>query len=642
MQQKRQIRACNRCRQFKRRCDKMKPNCSNCRRAGVACSLDNSVSTSETDSSENHSACPVEDQSGQLSVADRAQTPGLSIKRAGVGNYGEGANMKASVPIAQRVIKRRDRACLSCSRCHRLKVKCDKQQPCSRCHLSGYDSTCSYTHKIQTTKQKSCPTSPFTLAGEDAEVIVTTWFWRHRGSSHWRALLSRIESLSRLDSPPFAMAIKEHEKENCAGDLVLPGNFPFGSPDAAKYSSLETVHALIRTSQPEYQSYIDHYLDLYQAIHPIVDTRTFSNEVAQFWSNPSAVDVFWLAQFLMVLGLGMYAMNRDPMTSVEFYIAAEACLTKTPFMFRPSIFTLRTLCLMVAAKQVANATCWALDSCWSLMGVVVRLAVMQGLHQESSPPEDMPDMFEDWASRRRLWTTILYFDIQMALITGMPSLLRHDEVFLDNDELRTPEVIGTLDDCWQSSILESFPIVCHVLSRVNCSPNPMSYEEVMEYNLEVRQLMSHLASIEGNDLLRLTLDIFFRRVLLVLHRRHALHPDAPTVFPISYWSSLECSLALLVHHRELTDEPRLPQNLDLIAHFFMLDFFSAALTASIHLLRSDAPLSATMEWLIPPRQTILDTLKSCQDLWVKEKDKNLMHKYRREYSKLHIPKIDFF
>ena len=49
-----------------------------------------------------------------------------------------------------------------------------------------------------------------------------------------------------------------------------------------------------------------------------------------------------------------------------------------------------------------------------------------------------------------------------------------------------------------------------------------------------------------NTMLRIALDIFFRRVILVLHRRHALEPDAPSRYPVSYWSSLECSLALLV------------------------------------------------------------------------------------------------
>jgi hypothetical protein len=48
----------------------------------------------------------------------------------------------------------------------------------------------------------------------------------------------------------------------------------------------------------------------------------------------------------------------------------------------------------------------------------------------------------------------------------------------------------------------------------------------------------------------------------------------------------------------------------------MLDGFAAAITATIHLLRKDAPLAEG--FAIPPRQTIIETLQACTDLWANQ------------------------
>lgn len=409
--------------------------------------------------------------------------------------------------------------------------------------------------------------------------------------------------------------------------MILPGNFPFGSPGAAQYETVASIIALIDRSKQTSHTYVENYICLFEPLHPVLDTAKFGTEVQQFWINSSGADLSWLAQFLMVLGLGCYLSSGESDAVVECYSAAEACLMKTPFMFRPSLSTLRALCLMVVAKQVTNSTCWALDSCWSLVGLVFRLAVIMGLHQDPAPPKDNTSAFAEWESRRSLWTTILYLDIETAMITGMPSLLRQDEILCDGEKCLMQLSPRDLVGLQQSLLYNAFPIILNVLARVNSSSDQMCYEEVLEYNSKVRHLMSDVAaSAEG--LRSITLDIFFRRALLVLHRQFAHHPDAPVLFPASYWSSLECSLALLVHHRELCDEHHTSQRLDLAAGLFMLDFFSAALTACIHLLGRDAPLSSagTPDCQIPPRNTILETLRSCTEIWSRMKDQSVCYR----------------
>lgn len=153
----RDVQTCTRCRSAKRQCDKLRP-CSRCHKAKAECIYEGQ--TSETP--------PLESSSRSERVSDTTST--------------------ASSPHS--VIKRRTRACFSCTRCHRLKIKCDRRAPCSRCTRSGYETTCIYTHRLNKSEKSTLPSSIFAI--EDPEFVVATWFLRRRGSGHFRALLDRV------------------------------------------------------------------------------------------------------------------------------------------------------------------------------------------------------------------------------------------------------------------------------------------------------------------------------------------------------------------------------------------------------------------------------------------------------------------
>ncbi|KAF2113517.1 hypothetical protein BDV96DRAFT_113214 [Lophiotrema nucula] len=613
----REIHTCIRCRESKRQCDKLKPFCSRCLRAGASCSYESASTSSEprygsrqalsktyTDSSST---------SSQLSIADLAALPALAI---------ESQTTQTTNGNRARVIRRRERATLSCTRCHRLKVKCDKKLPCDRCTRSDYDDTCNYTHKPEQSYRTKGSSLPFAPAEDEPEEIVVTWFLRRRGSSHWKALLLKLESLPLPEPSIFLMAVREHSEGDCGTDLILDGNYPFGSSEVFSYASLESIHALIRSSESMAQTYVDNYFRLYQVVYPILDIDVFQEEYSKFRQDPlTKLDLRWLAQLLLVLGLGAFAEDRDEQNAASFFYAGEACLARTPYMFRPTMRSLRTLCLMVVAKQVANATCWSLDACWNILGVIIRIAAMMGLHDDSAPIINCSNPSKECRSRRALWSIIVYLDIHVSLINGQPSLLPLQTLTPPT----TDYFLLDLEDCWVTLLPESFPLILQFVSRTNSSDEELTYEEVLQYNAAIREFMQRLASAKGSPILRLSLDIFFRRVLMTLHWQKALHENAPLEYPTSYWSSLECSLAMLVHHRELSEEHNLPQNIDLIGRPFMLDFYSGAITSCLHLLRDDTPLSAPTpsDSVVPPRQTILDTLMSCHNLFARERQKSV-------------------
>lgn len=430
--------------------------------------------------------------------------------------------------------------------------------------------------------------------------------------------------MTTKESPHLKSALENVATNACLANFTLPGNFPFGTPGAAKYYARDIVVRLIESERSRCQTYIDRYVTLLDCVNPILDVLDFQQEVDNYWHDPNSVSLDWLAQLLMVMGLGAFATPDEPSVATELMMGAEACLMQTPFMFRPTFTSLKAMCLMVVAKQVCNPTCWFTDSCWSLLGLLVRMSFIFGLPQDTGEVSNPAER----ASRRKLWITILYLDIKISMPTGMPPLTRPDEL----SSLKIMPEYGEQDPL-QQVLAESLPLVLQVLVQINSSNDHIAYPDVLRYNAQIRTLITHAQRVITHPLQRVTIDIYLRRCLMVLHRPFALHLEGPTMFPESYWSSLECSLAVLMHFRDLWYED-FSFRYDLVGRAFTMDFFSAALQASVHVLRRDAPLSgaAGSGCEIPPRQIILDTLQSCIDIWGGEQEKSVC--WRTAYNAL--------
>ncbi|CAG9944501.1 unnamed protein product [Clonostachys rosea f. rosea IK726] len=660
----REVKTCDRCRHFKRRCDLLKPSCTRCVQAGVRCSFEaNGITGGGPSSISSLSPTQTSDEVGfradsstpgagnglispststeDADFVNRAASLSVSGDPTATGpeegeggdeegdgdGEGEGAVSAAApapAPVKPpKVVRKRKRNCLSCLRCHRLKVKCDKELPCGRCKSSGNGRECYYSYNKGPNGGKfPCPTvtptSNTRSGGDITKSTQATWHVSHepRGASHWRDLMTKIGALTTKESPPLAAALENVATNACLANFTLPGNFPFGTPGATKYYSRDAVIRLIESERPRAQIYIDRYINLLDCVNPIVDVPQFKLEVESYWLNPDTVTLDWLAQLLMVMGLGAFATPEEPSIATELMMGAEACIMQTPFMFRPTFTSLKAMCLVVVAKQVCNPTCWFTDSCWSLLGLLVRMSFIYGLPQETIEIRDNVDR----GTRRRLWLTIIYLDIKISMPTGMPPLTRPDE--LRSLKSSMPELVQT--DPLQQILSESLPAVLSVLVQINSSNDQIPYAEVLRHNAQIRNLIAHAKRVIAHPLQRVTVDIYLRRCLMVLHRPFALHLEGPTLFPESYWSSLECSLAVLMHYRDLWSED-FSLRYDLVGRAFTMDFFSAALQASVHVLRKDAPLAdeKAIGCQIPPRQIILETLESCIEIWDSEQQKSV-------------------
>ncbi|KAL7922883.1 hypothetical protein ACQKWADRAFT_72030 [Trichoderma austrokoningii] len=596
----RKIRTCSRCRSLKLRCDQSKPSCQRCARANAHCSLGACLDTDGSSIGSSKTVIEASLQSGtEPSTPDLEHQLPVENKSDDVGTQESG------------IVKQRQRAQLSCIRCHRLKARCDRDLPCSRCRVSGWGKFCEYRYRAEKASPPLNKDAPKT--GQEPEGRVKAWLAQRRGASHWEDLISALKKQAGLDDLQIrhmVLDLLHQQSSEISDDFVLPENFPFNSPAAASFVSIDAIHDLLQHHRGNYQSYADGYLALYQASFPIISTAEFSSLAESYWNDPRSTEVAWLASFLMVLALGSFAVTRDRRSATELCMAAEACLGKTSFMVQSDIVAVRTLCLMVLAKQTLNATCRTFDSCWTLLGIVTRAATAIDLHKQPIPQHRSNEEIGVYQSEQALWSTVVYFCVQVAMVTGKPLLVSAD-MFAE----RTPLSISETNDPW-IMLIDLYPTICQIISRITSKTDKPLYDEVVKHNDYVRRLMDALlGKIHGKPRLYITLDIFFRRILLVLHRPYALHPAASSIYPVSYWASLECSLAILVHYRDLEDQ-REPDSTDLISRLFKSDIFAAMLTVCSHVSRPEAPLSAGSA--IPPRRIILNTLQVCITIWEKE------------------------
>lgn len=195
--QRRQLaRACQRCRNFKTRCDKEKPRCTRCARVGATCEYSDYNPPSLVDFSGGRSS-PILDEAILLSAPD--PVPCTTIPKSENGYSGNSLpqpsdpmdDLSNNSTLPEKPRLRRERAILSCLRCRRHKVRCDRRSPCGRCQKLNKRDQCVYPSSMH-------DATPMSLEDERIFKHIATafvdlkWDKRFRNGTHWAGLLRDV------------------------------------------------------------------------------------------------------------------------------------------------------------------------------------------------------------------------------------------------------------------------------------------------------------------------------------------------------------------------------------------------------------------------------------------------------------------
>ncbi|KAL5336390.1 hypothetical protein BJX70DRAFT_283779 [Aspergillus crustosus] len=602
------VYACEPCRASKLGCDKSRPHCMRCLGKGRSCDY------------------------AQPRKGSRSHTPNQSSRRSHRARTNSLVDA-LETPPGSTIKGRRNRIPKACMRCRQLKVRCDRKEPCSRCLRVDGGQDCAY------------PASSHFLESDSSQnELLPLWKRRFHSKLHWSALVDNIKSL--MEHRRWPRIHGQHiEQEN----LLSSVDNIFGNIGPLYNATRKTLLSSIPPKEVA-DSFIEHYLGLIEPSHQILDVQFFEDEVKGFWNKPSAVTDGWLAQYFVILAIGGQLYN-SPKSSAEYnsdnlaarlFEVAQVFLQKTAFMMRPDVTSIRTLCLFVVFKQARGMICIESDALWPATGLIVRLAIMIGLH--SSNPTHSTQATRE---RKSLWAAVILLDLRQSLTAGMPvSPPSRDliaEPLFGLDHPMPPLATEQRRFVFPLTIYDILPQIFRVLELATSPQITLAYSLVASYDRQIRGLLKDYRSFLFSDSNSMSstnrfqwtmINVFFRRVLLALHSRLYQEPQASTRYPVSYWSSLECSLALLSEQRELSDASSSEAGTitaaaaSFFARLFQPEFFLGAVTVCFHLVQGYSPLVSPNSHKCQQgraRNTIIILLQSCKDIWGHEKEASVCH-----------------
>jgi hypothetical protein len=279
-------------------------------------------------------------------------------------------------------------------------------------------------------------------------------------------------------------------------------------------TSLERCKAMARAAKagvhdewmtnPNFKNYVpsrgvcDQLIDAYfrtsESAYRILHTPTFQREYLQYWEQPFAANSSFILKMLLAMAVGSCFYQEPDGENVrsqakKWIFAAQSWLSQSPFeKSRLNISGLQVHCLLLLARQALGIVG---DLIWISTGSLIRTAFNMGFHRD---PKYFPKMTILQAElRRRLWATILEFNAQFSLDSGMNPLISLDDFDTEppaniNDEdvdestkvqpVSKPSSVFTQTSV-QIILLKSLPTRLAIVRLINNIKYEPSYDETL-------------------------------------------------------------------------------------------------------------------------------------------------------------------
>ncbi|KAI1076556.1 hypothetical protein F5B20DRAFT_555537 [Whalleya microplaca] len=362
--------------------------------------------------------------------------------------------------------RKRRRIVISCTECHRRKQKCDRKMPCTNCQSRNKESDCRYETGTPLAKadlkglsQSSDGRSPDTI---EKIPKAADFGYSHDGSS----TLGILRKIEVAGEPLTEMTTPNHDGDN------------FGV--RARYK------ALVR--QLPARSYVERLVDIY--FHDInwqyfgVDEPVFRDLINQWYSlpfnvlstsGPQALDPMLRAFPALLFQILASALLYIPEGSEETFEAlkytnmafddlafdySESGVSILSLLGKRQMSVITVLAGWVRAS-VLKYTGMVTES-WHQIGTCIRDAQEIGLHRDQMDPQPSPDdSTEDaleklWMaqSRRRVWMTLLGWDLHTGAVLGRPTSIDYRvlnrstpiDAIIPKDRKKTPILLRGEND----------------------------------------------------------------------------------------------------------------------------------------------------------------------------------------------------
>ncbi|KAJ5306154.1 hypothetical protein PENANT_c024G08981 [Penicillium antarcticum] len=367
------------------------------------------------------------------------------------------------------------------------------------------------------------------------------------------------------------------------------------------------------------------YLTYIESTHRVLHVPSFLRELDGFWAlldTPGAPSPAFAVQLLLVLACAWNLADSSSLqsknvaelkcyTAINWVLHAEKWIENLHIK-RPDIISMRLTILLILAQNIHGMK---RSQSWLAVGTLVKQAMMAGYHRDPSRYTRISVFNKEM--RRRIWTTIVELDLQIALDRGMPPTVQsfdydaspglniHDDE-LQESTTKAPESrpLGEPTDMsFQSILSRSLSLrlqACYLMHspRISCR-----YEDIQRLDWELNRHLSRIptwSSTEPNDLVtqhkvtlwKALIETKLSQALLSVHTPFAIEANREALFAPSARSRMDAATRILVTQRRLHETSR-PLSLCMFGEWTLHAYISVC--QLLHSTESDnsAPFSPT-------------------------------------------------
>ena len=272
-------------------------------------------------------------------------------------------------------------------------------------------------------------------------------------------------------------------------------------------------------SREEADALIQVYLDQFEQVHRIVHIPTFKKEYEKYWEPDSTTR--YAAFTVLLLSMMAVAACVHTHASVKFVgmisnvrhwaekcvWACEGWLGKQSQKHRRLIH-FQVSCLIYLGKRVNTIK---KKRFWTNAGALVQDGIAVGLHREPSHMGGKISIFHQ-EMRRRIWSTVVEFDMQASFDHGLPTMVSHLHFDtdpprnLDDEDIAEDTTVLPPSKAAKDYTFSSFQHVSRQslqlrleLSKLLTGPlTDIDYDQVIRYTNDLTQEIDALPSWDIN------------------------------------------------------------------------------------------------------------------------------------------------
>ncbi|TIA79246.1 hypothetical protein E3P89_03431 [Wallemia ichthyophaga] len=286
--------------------------------------------------------------------------------------------------------------------------------------------------------------------------------------------------------------LNEGSPVNLDSPNTPPSDFPF--PGATNESVITQMWSQLPPIDKA-RRLSDKYFDYDSCLYYVIPQEIFDEDFEIIYSGP--IDVKFahqLARLYMILAIGLHCDVDEPFGHPDchkYFCSAKTLLNASEFMTKCSLATAQTLHLMGSYLLNRNRLSGA-DSYWPLLGVQMRIIQAMGLHRDGARwGFDQRQLNE----RRRTFWESHTIDVFQSICFGRPysTHARHIDCEFPMDEEARNFHIGGKDEGYGFHTLK-FKLVKH-LCRISddiYGVNPPPYETVIHVDRGIREFEKNI------------------------------------------------------------------------------------------------------------------------------------------------------